>query len=77
MPFIDTCPLDYFTTASPPTTIANTKSTIKMKNSALATSADTLDTLPNPKIPAIIAMIKNTIAHFNIVIEFSDCLFVS
>lgn len=79
MPFIDTCPFIYFINAlpvNPPTTIANTNSTMKMKNKTFAASADTLETLPNPKSPAIMAMIKNTIAHLNMVVNFSECLFL-
>ena len=45
--------------------IATRKSTIKIKNSIFAISTETAATPPNPRKPAIKAMIRNVTAHCN------------
>lgn len=50
---------------------AITNNTKKIKNRTLAIPIDAPETFVNPSIPAIIAMMKNITAHFNMLVSFN------
>lgn len=62
---------------SKPFTRDSTNSTMNMKNNILAIPADAPAIPPNPKIPAIMAIITNVIVQRNIILVFKiNILFI-